>query len=232
VKFVVAWNIINVAAYQTFRQLYLANCSPEDLEDPGKLIQTVLAYAAANKPYIDSFPHPSNEIPASSQGQAYVGQRNFGQAYFGQSYMASEDHTCNRKVFENEYMQSPQVTEFMSSPQGQAYKSEVQKPGGHFFPLQHGTPFQPSESNSKAFRVVGSPVTDKLRFCHDCYIRTGKCYTNHGNPGQSACTNPSLERNPEATAIKSYISELMINPTSDEALSKLQLMDDLVTMLD
>jgi hypothetical protein len=33
-KFIVAWEISNIPAYQTFRQLYLSNCSPEDLEDP------------------------------------------------------------------------------------------------------------------------------------------------------------------------------------------------------
>jgi hypothetical protein len=117
----------------------------------------------------------------------------------------------------------------MKTPQGQAYKADFKKPGGSFFPVQHSAPFQPSVGK---FAVVGPPITSVLKFCHDCYIRTGKYYTNHGNPGQKECTHPTLERNPEATAIKSYIAELLINPHSEEAVSALHDMDQIVSMCD
>jgi hypothetical protein len=95
--------------------------------------------------------------------------------------------------------------------------------------VQHSAPFQPPVGK---FAVVGPRITDAKRFCHDCYIRTGKCYTNHGNPGQPECAHPTLERKPEATAIKSYTAELLVNPTSEEAVSALQLIDEIVTRCD
>jgi hypothetical protein len=72
-----------------------------------------------------------------------------------------------------------------------------------------------SQFNSLTYKQI------QLYIC----IRTGRCYTNHGNRGQPECTHPTLERNPEATAIKSYIAELLIDLTSEGAVSALQMMD-------
>jgi hypothetical protein len=208
-KSVVIFGTLSQPAFQTFKQIYSAS-THDPLGDSERLMQAALTYASANKQYVNSFPTTD---PESERGQAYNALGFIPAADFEQS----------------PYMQSSQVTGFMQTPHGQAYKAEFKKPGGSFFPVQHSAPF--SQPSGK-FEVVGPPITNELKFCHDCYVRTGKCYTNHGNPGQSTCGRPSLERNPEATAIKSYIAELMINPNSVETVSALHLMDQMVSMCD
>jgi hypothetical protein len=204
-KSMVVFSTLNKEAFHTFKQVYSAG-TPDPLGDSEKLMQAAITYASANKQYVDSFPGPDLE---SERGQAYLASDR------GLAYNAG-------------FIGSIPASEFLQSSQGLAYKAELKRPGGEVYPLQHPTPF----CHQLPFKMIGPPVTDVNRFCHDCYIRTGKCITSHGNPHQPKCLHPSLERNPEATAIKSYVAEMLINPYSSESLQSFQLMDQLVTMCD
>jgi hypothetical protein len=207
-KSMVVFSTLNKEAFHTFKQVYSAG-TQDPLGDSEKLMQAAITYASANKQYIDSFPGPDLE---SERGQAYFAS---GESDRGLAYHAG-------------FMGSIPVSEFLQSSQGLAYKAELKRPGGEAYPLQHPAPF----CHQLPFRLIGPPVTDAVRFCHDCYIRTGKCITSHGNPGQSKCYTPSLERNPETTAIKSYVAEMLINPFSSESQQAFQLLDQLVTKCD
>jgi hypothetical protein len=244
IKSVVIYGVLSNPAFQMFKQVHSAN-TLDPLGNSDELMQAALTYASANREYVNSFPgtdlqsergqayHAAAyqaagpQVPAPSQTPrpSFVdGYNQFAQQAFYGSPLPPSAFVANQRSYD-----AISQEEFLKTSQGQAYAADLKKPGGSLFPVQHSASFQPPAGK---FAVVGPRITDTKRFCHDCYIRTGRCYTNHGNPGQPECSYPSLERNPEATAIKSYIAELLIDPHSEATVSALQMLDEIVTKCD
>jgi hypothetical protein len=209
-KAVVVLGVLDEEGYQTFKQMYGA-AETDALADSEKLIQAAIAFTSANKKYINSLRDTPD--PESLRGQSYFANSNC----FGNSYVAAGaglNQSDDIPAGDDKYFYS---------------KSHVSFP---MFPADKV--FQPKPHvRVKKFGIVGPPITADCRFCHDCYIRTGRCITSHGNPDQSVCRHPSSERNPESTAIKSYISEICAErPNPETCIKLLQDMDDVVCLMD